>query len=92
MGHVYLMVDASERADKRILFKLGMTGATQTPMDRLMTLRTGNPNLTLTVNAMVKSPRTVESRLFEMALAIARPVECMGSTEFFLLHSDVSLF
>lgn len=67
IGHVYLMIDTTERADKCTLFKLGMTGPTQTPLDRLITLRTGNPNLMLGISAMVRTPRIVEKRLFEMA-------------------------
>jgi hypothetical protein len=62
-----MMIDEFARADKRILVKLGMTGATQTPEDRLVTLRTGNPNLMLGMSVLVRNPRAIESRLHEAA-------------------------
>lgn len=57
IGYVYMMIDEQARADSSVLVKIGMTGPSQTPLDRLMSLRTGNPHLMLGMSTMVAQPK-----------------------------------
>lgn len=87
-----MMIDTQERQDQSLWVKLGMTGATQTPMDRLISLRTGNPHLMLGISALVIAPKAVEQRVHQGVLDIADRIEVHGSKEFFKIKPGKSLF
>lgn len=92
MGYIYIMIDSTPRADGRSLVKIGMTGSTQTPQDRLVSLRTGNPNLMLGMSVMVAQPRKTEQRVHEGLGDLADRLSLQGSREFFLLKEGVTQF
>jgi hypothetical protein len=92
MGYVYMMIDEQARSDSSVLVKIGMTGPSQTPQDRLVSLRTGNPHLMLGMSTMVAQPKAVEQRVHASILDLADPVECQGSREFFRLKPHVTLY
>ncbi len=69
-----------------------MTGKSQTPQDRLVSLRTGNPNLMLGMSVLVARPKQVEALLHARIGDLAQRVRTQGSCEFFRLAPTVTLF